>query len=368
MEVSYATRWADAWRCNLYLLFGMGKIPALMLAILLGGWFFGPTLLRTSHWGGFGVAAFCVFLGPVPGLGLLWMTICNQFPAPDSTRPCTTRLDADGVEDTTPDGTKSIPWASVSAIRLVRGDAYFITGAQRGFFVPRSAFAGEAQAREYVEEARRLQRVADRVPARRLAFEKGGVQSAVPIKRVKTQLSPSQQRGCFLVMFAPIFLVMLIGIVWGATSWWTDSRRVSEFHQSPGCTPSLPATGPLSPCTTQTLTVARAWVVYHSKSADDYELALQGPGVSQTVDVRRDLWERVGTGSPVQAKIWRGKIVQASAGGLTSRTQYNPDRNLRSDKYLLIVSLFGLPFFVFVFRRGLREMPKPDTPKADENG
>lgn len=368
VEVSYETRRADAWRCNLYLLFGNGKLIALWLAMLAGGWFFGPALFHASRWGGFGFAAWCVFLSVVPISFLFWMSIGSQLPEPDSVRPCTTRLDADGVQDTTPDGTKFIPWASVSAIRLVRGDAYFTTGAQRGFFVPRSAFASEAQAREYVEEARRLQRVADRVPARRLAFEKGGVQSAAPIKPVKPQLSPSQQRGCLLVIWAPIFLVLLIVLIWGATSWWTDSRRASEFHQSPGCTPSSPVTGPLSPCTTQTLTVASAWIVYHSKSADDYELDLQGPGVSQTVDVRRSLWEGVGAGSSVQAKLWRGKIVQVRAGGLTSRTENNPDRNLYWDKFLLIECLFGLPFFVFILRHALREKPEPNTAKADENG
>jgi len=364
VEVSYETRRADAWRCNLYLLFGNGKLIALWLAMLAGGWFFGPALFHASRWGGFGFAAWCVFLSVAPIAFLFWMSIGSQFPERNSSRACTTRLDADGVQDTTPDGTKFIPWASVSAIRLVRGDAYFITGGGRGFFVPRSAFAGEAQARGYVEEARRLQRVADRVPARRLAFEKGGVQSAAPIKPVKTQLSPRQQRGCLGLMMGSTVLIMLIAIGWGATGWWTDSRRVSEFHQSPGCTPTAPATSPLSPCTTQTLTVARAWFVYHSKSADDYELALQGPGVSQTVDVRRDFWEGLRAGNAVQAKLWHGNIVQVRAGGLTSRTQYDPDRDLRTDKSLLAVGLFGLAFFAFISWRDRRGKPKTAKPAA----
>lgn len=364
VEVSYETRRADAWRCNLYLLFGNGKLIALWLAMLAGGWFFGPALFHASRWGGLGGAAWFVFLSVAPTMGMLWMSIGSQLPEPDSVRPCTTRLDADGVQDTTPDGTKFIPWAGVSAIRLVRGDAYFTTGGGRGFFVPRSAFASEAQAREYGEEARRLQRVADRVPARRLAFEKGGVQSAAPIKPVKTQLSPSQQRGCTGLMMGFTVLIMLIAIGWGATGWWADSRRASEFHQSPGCTPTAPVTSSLSSCTVQTLTVARAWVVYNEKSPDDYELALQGPGVSETVDVRRSLWERVSAGSAVQAKLWRGKIVQVRAGGLTSRTEDNPDHNLSSDKRLLAVGLFGLAFFAFIFWRDRRGKPKTAKPAA----
>lgn len=153
-----------------------------------------------------------------------------------------------------------------------------------------------------------------------------------------TKTAASKRTSLLPGFFLLLFFVPLAGwLIWRYVS---DARLSRQYHHAPGCFPGTPADSSLPPCGQATLLVARQWEVTHSRGPDDENLELTETGGNDwTERVSYRVWKAAPEGSRVPAQIWKGQVVRVWAGGWVSRTDDNPDHNVRQD--LVMLGEFG---------------------------
>lgn len=154
ISVTYNSDRAANWRCNLYVL-GHHRPTLLVLGFfaLISSFLVTESLFKSS--GALAIAAFPLILALTltAWFGFLcfviWLTILQRLPTPNSVRMCTSRLTAAGFQDVTPDKTGLIEWQYITEIRVHQGDIYIWTKGSSGNFIPRTAFQDMEAARNF---------------------------------------------------------------------------------------------------------------------------------------------------------------------------------------------------------------------------
>jgi hypothetical protein len=128
------------WRCQLHIL----RKPKNVIIISAISLFLAAVLqMPPFYW-------LALFLSVVVGsLIQIALTIKKRTRGP---RICSTTISADGLTDSTPDSNKSFTWRQVQSVEIYRGDIYFPTWTA-GVFIPASAFADEAEANDFYQQA-----------------------------------------------------------------------------------------------------------------------------------------------------------------------------------------------------------------------
>ena len=165
----------------------------------------------------------------------------------------------------------------------------------------------------------------------------------------KTSLLP----GFLLLLFSASFAG------WLSWSYVSDTHLSRQYHHAPGCFPGTRSDPALPPCRRATLLVTRRW------GSKDNLLDLSEQGSDpQTETVNGRVWEVTSVGSTVTGQLWKGQIMRVWAGGQVSRTDDNPDHNVRQDVimlgelgFLLLLCIGFLPAALLNWLRQLRGLP-----------
>jgi hypothetical protein len=128
------------WRCQLHML---RKPKNLLIIFAVSAFLVSVLQMPPSYW-------LALFLVVVAGsLVQIALTIKKRTRGP---RICSTTVSADGLTDSTPDSNKSFTWRQVRSVEMYQGDIYFPTWTT-GIFIPASAFADEAEAIDFYQQA-----------------------------------------------------------------------------------------------------------------------------------------------------------------------------------------------------------------------
>ena len=170
-----------------------------------------------------------------------------------------------------------------------------------------------------------------------------------PASPGKTSLLPG-----FLVI---LFFASFAG--WLSWSYVSDAQLSRQYHHAPGCFPGTRSDPALPPCRKAALLVTRRW----GSKENLLDLSEQGDD-PQTETVNDRVWSAVSVGSKVTGQLWKGQIMRVWAGGQVSRTDDNPDHNVRQDVimmgefgFLLLLCMSFLPVALLNWLRQLRGLP-----------